>query len=235
MAASGSVLASLIQSDVDSRMAAIRGHHPLLQKNPSYFIEFCHAIGIGIIQGGPVIDFHTTDTGNGGEPLVVGTGAGIGIVIDYSFFVQDLYTRIRNYVIQDFGRTLHDPYVPRPGNSGQYLLALCEGIADALSSYYPTAWTLVSTHPQIYMGTGIINDGQFFGLSAPAIQADILAAAPRFIGRFWPRLAQAISESYVLLIEQHSTGMVTITGTCNASIDQICNISSTGIGTGTAT
>lgn len=235
MSANGSILAGLIQSNVDSRMAAIRRYHPLSQRNPSYFIELCHAIGIGIIQGGPVIDFHTTDTGKGGEPLVQGIGAGIGIIIDYSFFVEDLYTRIRRYVIEDFGRTLHDPYVPRPENSGQYLLALCEGIADSLQSYYPTAWTLASTHPQIYQGIGIINDGQFFGLSAPTIQADIIANAPRFIGRFWPRLAQAISESYVLLIEQHSTGMVTITGTCNDGISQICNLSSTGIGTGTAT
>ena len=235
MPASGSTLASLIQSDVNSRMAAIRGYAPLSQRNPHYFIELCQAIGLGIIQGGPSINFTTTDTGKGGTPLVAGVGNGIGIVTDSSFFVQDLYTRIRNYVIADFGRTVHDPYPPRPGNSGQYLLALCQGIADALASYYPTAWTLLSTHPQIYMGTGIINDGQFSGLSATTIQADIVAGAPDFRGRFWPRLAQAISESYVLLIEQHSTGMVTITGTCTPGLSQTCDISSTGTGTGVAT
>jgi len=230
-----SVFASLVQSDVDSRMAAIRGYHPLSQKNPMYYIEFCQAIGMGIVKGAPSILLVTNDSGSAGSPLVPGVGAGIGIVTDPTFFIQDLYTRIRNYVIADFGRTLHDPFPPRPGNSGQYLQALCEGINDAFLSYYPTAWTLVSTHPQIYMGTGLITDGQFSGLIATAIQAEIIQGAPNFIGRFWPRLAQAIAESYVALIELHSTGTVTITGTCVPSDDQVCNIGSTGNGSGVAT
>ena len=235
MPAVPSALAALVQSDVDSRMAAIRGYHPLSQKNPMYYIEFAQAIGKGIIQGGPAITFITNDSGSAGSPLVPGVGAGIGIVTDPTWFIQDLYTRIRNYVIADFGRTLHDPFPPRPGNSGEYLLALCTGINDAVSEYYPTAWTLVSTHPQIYMGTGLIVDGQFSGLIATAIQAEIIEGAPNFIGRFWPRLAQAVSESYVELIEQHSTGIVTITGTCVRVDDQVCNIGSTGNGSGVAT
>ena len=237
MPPSGSTLAGLIQTNVDSRMASVRGYHPLSQRNPHYFIEFCHAIGTGIIQGGPTINFITNDTGLAGNPLVAGTGTGIGIITDPTWFVQDLYTRIRQYVIEDFGRTLHDPYFPRPGNSGQYLLALCEGINDSFLQYYPTAWTLTSTHPQIYQGIGLITDGQFLGLSAPTIQSDIIAGAPDFIGRFWPRLAQAISESYVALIEQHSTGTVTITGTCVVAppAQLTCNITgSTGNGTGVA-
>lgn len=235
MPISGSVLANLIQTNVDSRMSAVRGVHPLKQRDASYYVEFCQAIGNGIIGGGPSITFTTTDAGQAGSPLVAGVGAGIGIVTDSTFFIQDLYTRFRNYVIQDYGRTLHDPYPPRPGSTGQFLLALCEGINDSLISYFPTGWTLVSTHPQVYQGVGLINDGQFSGLSASAIQANIIADAPRFRGRFWPILAQAIAESYVLLIEQHSTGMVTITGTCSAGMGQTCNISGVGVGTGVAT
>ena len=237
MPVSPSAFAALVQADVDARMSAVRGYHPLEQKNPSYYIEFAQAIGLGIIGGGPTIEFITSDSGNSGTPLVPGTGAGIGIVTDPTFFIEDLYTRVRGYVIDDFGRTQHDPYPPAPGNSGQYLLALCEGINDAIMSYYPTAWTLVSANPQIYMGTGTISNGQFSGLVATAIQALIIAGAPNFIGRFWPRLAQAISESYVALIELHSTGTVTITGTCVPSPvpPQVCNIRGTGSGTGTAT
>jgi len=236
MPASGSTLAASVQSNVNSRIATIRGYAPLTQKNPKYFIEFCQAIGSGIVLGGPTISFTTNDMGQAGAPLVAGVGMGMGIITDSSFFVQDLYTRIRGYVIADFGRTLHDPYPPRPGNSGEYLLALCQGIADAFASYYPTAWTLVSANPQIYMGTGLINNGQFSGLSASAIASAIISAAPDLKGRFWPRLAQAISESYVALIEQHSTGMVTITGSCVPGPSQVCSIgSSTGNGTGTAT
>ena len=115
------------------------------------------------------------------------------------------------------------------------MLALCEGINDALVSYYPTAWTLISTHPDIYMGTGNVVDGSFSGLMATSIQNAIIAGAPNFVGAFWPKLAQAISESYVALIELHSTGTVTITGTCIPSLAQVCEIGSTGTGTGTAT
>lgn len=237
MPVSGSALAELIKTNVDNRMAAVlgRGIHPLDQHNPFYYIEFCDAIGEGIVAGGPVIDFTTNDTGYKGDPLVEGIGAGIGIVTDPTWFIQDLYTRIRNYVIADFGRTVNEPYPPGPTNSGQYLLALCEGINDSFLEYYPTAWTLASTHPMIYQGIGIINDGQFSGLSAIAIQASIESFAPDLRGRFWPRIAQAISESYVLLIEQHATGQVTITGTCSSGISQMCGISGTGNGSGTAT
>ena len=235
MPVSGSALAALIQSNVNTRMGAVGGHFPLNQKNPSYYETFCTAIGEGIVAGGPVIDFTTNDTGNEGSPLVTGTGAGIGIVTDPIFFIQDLYTRIRNYVIAQYGKTLHEPYPPSAGNSGQYLLALCEGINDSFLSYYPTAWTLVSTHPQIYMGTGLITDGQFTGLIPTVIQASIISFAPNFVGSFWPTLAQAVSESYAVLIEQHSTGQVTITGTCTPSLSQVCGISGTGNGAGTAT
>lgn len=235
MAASGSALAALVQSNVDTRMAAVRGIHPLGQKNPSYYIEMCSAIGNGIITGGPAISFISADSGNQGAPLIAGTGAGIGIITDPSFFVQDLYTRIRGYIQADFQRTLHDPFPPGPTNSGQFLLALCNGINDAFLAYYPTAWTLVSTHPQIYTGAGLINNGNFSGLSAGAIGSTIHGLAPRFIGKFWPRIAQAVGESYVALIEQHSTGMVTISGSCSPGPSQVCGIGGSGSGTGVAT
>ena len=236
MAAEPSALAALVQSSVDTRMAAIAGFHPLQQKTPKYYIEFCQAIGMGIIQAGPTISFTTTDVGLAGAPPVPGVGAGIGIVTDPTFFIQDLYTRIRGYAMQDFGRTAHEAYPPTPGKTGEYLLALCQGINDAFLSYYPTAWTLVSAHPLIYTGTGTIADGQFSGLSASAIQAQIISNAPDLVGKFWPRIAQAVSESYVALIEQHSTGTVTITGVCISSPSQVCAIApSVGVGSGTAT
>lgn len=230
----GSVLANLIQVNIDSRMAAIAGHHPLAQENPAFFIEMCQAIGLGVAMGGPVVSFTSSDTGFMGVPPRPGVGSGVGIITDPTFFIEDLYTRVRNYVIADFGSTKHDPYPPGPGNSGQYLQALCEGINDSFSSYYPTAWILASVDPTIYAGSGTINDGNFTGLVAPTIQTQIIASAPNFLGKFWPRLAQAISESYVALIEQHSTGSLTIVGVCVPSPGQVCNIPSTGTGTGTA-
>ncbi len=235
MAVVPAALGALVLSNVDTRFAAVRGWHPLQQRNPSYYILFANAIGKGILTAGPVINFQTQDTGNQGSPFVTGTGAGIGIVVDPNFIVPDLYERARAYIQAEFGRTLHDPYPPRRYNSGEFLLALCLGINDAIMQYYPTTWILSSTHPQIYQGTGVVPYGNFSGLSAPAIAASILSFAPNFVGRFWPKLAQAISESYVELIHNHSTGTVTITGNCVSSISQSCGIGGTGIGTGTAT
>ncbi len=235
MPVSGPTLAALIQTNVDSRMAVIRGIHPLQQKIPAYYIEMCNAIGNGLVMGAPAINFQTSDTGFMGTPPIPGIGAGVGIITDPTFFIQDLYSRVIEYVKDDFGRTLHEPFPPSPGNSGEFLQALCQGINDSFLSYYPTAWALASTHPLIYAGSGIIADGQFTGLVAPTIQADIIAGAPNFIGKFWPRLCQAIAESYVALIEQHSTGTITITGVCVPGPSQVCGVPGSGAGSGVAT
>jgi hypothetical protein len=219
MPAVGAALAALVQSKVNTRLSAAGGS-PLSQKNPSHFITMCTAIGMGIINGGPAITFTTSDSGSMGVP---------------TFFVSDLYTRLRSGIISQFGSTSHDPYPPGADNSGQFLLALCEGINDAIQTYYPTAWTLVSAHPTIYIGTGTISDGNFSGLVASAIGAAIQSGAPAFVGPFWPKLAMAIAESYVALITEHSTGMVTIVGVCVPGPSQVCGISSTGSGSGVAT
>lgn len=236
MPVSPAALAALVQTNVNSRMGAVGGYFPMNGKITSYFIEFCQAIGKGIILGGPSIAFTTSDTGFTGTPLVAGAGVGIGITVDPTFLAQDLYTRIKNYVTADYGRTLSEPYPPSEGGYGQYTLALCQGINDALLAYYPISWALVSAHPQIYAGSGTIADGQFTGLVAPTIKTAILTAAPSFLQEgFWPRLAQAVSESYVALIEQHSTGTVTITGACAPGPSQVCSIPGTGAGSGVAT
>lgn len=227
-------LSGAIQTEVDSDMASIAGVHPLAQRNPSYFIEMCTAIATGIVNGGPTITFTTSDTGTEGSPPVEGSGSGTGIIVDSSFFTQDLYSRARGYVIADFGNTTHQPYPPQAGNSGQYLLALCQGIGEAIAEIFAEEWVLTSQHPNIYVGTGIINNGDFSGLSALSIASAMVGAAPNFIGKFWPRLAQAISESYVLVITEHSTGHVTITGECIPSDNQACGISGTGSGSGIA-
>lgn len=236
MPVSPSAFAALVQTNVNSRMGAIAGHFPMNGKITSYFTEFCQAIGKGIILGGPTIAFTTSDVGFTGTPPIPGAGVGIGIVVDPTFLLQDLYTRIKNYVTADYGRTLSEPYPPSVDGYGQYTLALCQGINDALQTYYPISWALASAHPLVYAGSGTIANGQFTGLMAPAIKAAILTAAPTFmqIG-FWPRLAQAVSESYVALIEQHSTGTVTIAGVCVPGPSQICNVPGSGAGSGIAT
>lgn len=235
MPVSGPALAAAIQSNLDSRMAAISGHHPLAQPNPAYFIQMCTALGSGIILGAPSIAFTTSDTGLSGVPPVPGVGSGVGIVTDPTFFIGDLYTRIRGYVLAQFGHTAHEPFPPSPGNSGVYLEALCQGINDAFLAYYGTAWTLVSAHPLIYAGSGTISNGSFTGVVPSNIQSQIISLSPTLQGSFWPKVAQAVSESYAALIMQHSIATVTIVGACIPSITQVCAVPSVGAGTGTAT
>ncbi len=227
-------LAALVQANINTRLGAVSGTFPLQQQNPSYYIAFSQAIGMGIALGAPAFLFTSNDTGLTSVPPVPGVVTGIGIMPDPTFFVQDLYTRMRNYAIEDFGQTAHDPYPPSPGNSGEYLEAICEGINDAFQTLYPTAWILTGVDPIVYLGSGTVENGNFTGIEASAIQSLIVSSAPTLTGPFWPRTAQAISESYAALIQQHSTATVTVTGICIPSIAQICAIPGVpGTGTGT--
>ena len=228
-------LAALIETNIDSRMAAISGHHPLQQSNPAFYMEMCQAIGMGIALGAPILTFTSSDSGLSSIPPIPGVISGVGITPNPTFFVEDLYNRMRGYVIADFGKTSHDPYPPNPGNSGEYLQALCQGINDSFQTLYPTSWILAGADPLVYLGTGIVQDGGFSGVASSAIQSLIISSAPNFMGKFWPRTAQAIAESYAALITEHSTATVTITGICIPSIAQVCAIPGIpGTGTGTA-
>ena len=230
-----SALVALIQTEVNAKMTAIAGHSPLAGANPSYFIAMCTGIGTGIALGGPTIMFTSNDNGLMGTPPVAGTGAGVGIVVDDAFFAEEIYDTIGTLITAQFGRTLNAPYPPGPGQAGLYTAALCQGIASAVATYFSTAWILTSTDPTIYMGTGTISDGQFSGLVASAIQSAIIAASPVLVGPAWPTIAQAIAESYVATIENHSTGTLTITGTCVPGLTQVCALGPvSGSGTGVA-
>jgi hypothetical protein len=228
------VLSALIQTNINANLAALNGQGPLAQKDPSYFIAMCTAIGTGIATGSPLITFTSSDTGMMGVPPIPGAGTGVGIVVDGSFFEQDLYTRIRGFIIADFGSTTHDAYPPGPMNSGQNLLAVCKGVSDAIVTNFATAWTLTSVDPTIYIGSGMIQNGDFSGLVATAVSGPMVSAAPTLKGAFWPRICQGIAESYVAAIEQHSTGSITLVGVCVPSLAQVCGLPSSGTGTGTA-
>jgi len=231
----GPVLSGLIETNVDSFMGALHGVHPLSQENPAYFIALCTAVGTGIALGSPLITFTTSDSGLTAVPPVPGVGSGIGIVIDDSYFREQIYINARNAILARFGETNHDPYPPSAGNSGEYLDALAHGIAVSVKTHFSTAWILTSAHPQVYQGTGTISDGNFSGLSSSLVKSSIVASGPTLLGIYFPDLAQAIADAYVSTIETMSTGTVTITGVCVPSISQVCAVPGSGSGTGTAT
>ena len=227
-------IVALIQTTVNANMGAIQGYFPLAGQDPSYFMAMCTGIGTGIALGGPSISFTSSDTGMMGAPPTPGVGSGVGIVVDDSFMAQDMYTNIRNGILAQFGNTAMPAYPPMPREAGAYTLALCEGIATAIKTYFSTAWILSSVDPLIYAGSGTINNGDFTGLVAATIQAQILEASPTLLGPAWPTIATAIAQGYVDTIEQHSTGTLTIVGACIPGVAQVCGLPGAGTGTGTA-
>lgn len=240
MSSIDATLTDLIKAKVHDNMVAIGGYGgPLAQKNPMYFIQFCHAIAKGISDGSKVINFTTKDTGQGGIPPVPGVGVGVGIKVDKLWFDEHLYTEMRKEAIAMFGSTSHDTYPPAKGNTGEYLHAISKGVADSIAEHFLTAYNLTSAHVLVYSGVGLITEGAYSGLVPSDIEGLIKAAGPLLKGRFWPTLVRAVSKVYVEAIHMHSTGKVAITGVCipmtpPAGPLQVCGIPMVGVGAGTA-
>lgn len=235
MAVSGSTWTSLFQTALDSKFAAVTGTSPLgSPHDQSWFKEYCQAIATGLALSVPSITFTTNDTGSGGTPDVTGSGTGTGIMIETSFFTEAIYTGIRQKVLDLFGVTGNAPYPPATLQNGLTLNAIAEALAESSAAHLAAAASLTSTHPKVYTGSGTISDGQFSGLSGGLVQSNILASAPRLAPHpFFAATALAIGTAFTDTIQQHSTGMVTISGTCTPSDSQSCGVSKSGTGSGT--
>jgi hypothetical protein len=217
------LLGILITTKVSSKMKSISNVSPLQQKNPSYFMEMCTGIGKGIAMGTPVISFMTTDSGLSGIPPAPAPGSGVGIIVDAQHMSEQMYTLARNSVISEFKETASDPWPPKKGNSGEFLKAITDGVSEAIQEHFQTAWTLSSVHNMIYMGTGEIKPGGFFGLSADLVAQSIVQSSPSLKGGFWPKAAESIAKGYVKSIQEKATGVVSITGVCVPPA-QVCGI-----------
>jgi hypothetical protein len=236
MPAQAGTLSELIKIKIDQKMKAINGKGPLgLLSDTAYYEEFCKAIGTGYVKGsiGDIM-FVTQDSGNAGAPPVPGTGSGTGIKVDSEYMTRTLYTAIKNKIVSKFGSTYHDDYPPASGNTGEYLKAMCEGVSEAVKEHYAVSWNLVSTHPSVYSGVGVINNGNYSGLSDSKITGLILSSSPRLKGSFWPEMAAEFASAYVKTIHTRSTGEVTITGACIPNMTQICGLPGSGAGQGSA-
>jgi hypothetical protein len=253
---SGDILGLLIQSKMDTKFKQVKDYAgPMAQSNPSYFIQFCGAIAKGIIQGSTVINFVTVDAGTAGSPVVPGTGAGVGIVVDKNWFTKNLYIEIRAQVINAHGETTHpawcdpwdainDPLNPLPAdhcslhvnqyNPYNFLTAMCESISEAVTEHYAQFRILTSAHPTVYAGVGRIEEGGFLGISANTVASSIQGQGASMNGSFWPIMCQAIGKVYADAIMNHSTGEVVITGVCAPSSSQSCGVGGSGSGTGSA-
>lgn len=252
MAVNGILLATAIQSRMHNKFRqVIQYQGPLAQQNPSYFLQFCSAIGRGIVESTPSISFVTVDTGFTGAPPKSGTGIGLGVIIDKGWFTKELYKEIRTQSASTYGSTSHPPWCddwtvvtqfpdhcanrPNQHNPYNFLTAMCEAISECVTEHYANFRALNSTHPTVYSGAGQIEKGGFFGINPGAVASTIQGLGPSMQGAFWPVLCQAIGKIYTQAIQEHSIGEVVITGVCVPSQSQACGIPFVGIGNGTAT
>jgi hypothetical protein len=149
-------------------------------------------------------------------------------------------------VISKFGGTSHEIWPPAQGNSGEYLKAITDGVAQAVKEHFKTCWVLTSAHSMVYAGQGIIDPTKapdepsrnyFKGIEVTPIKSLILASGGKLLkGRFFPDFAEGIAKGYKESMEARSKGMVTIVGVCVPSISppQACNIPMAGKGSGVA-
>ena len=220
MPAVGPVLGALIQGKVhDSMKASANYDGPLSGKVVAFYIEKCNAIGNGIaIKSLGRIKAITKDKGIAGAPLVIGAGLGKGIFIDAGWFSENLYNKIRE-VFQN-----HPPPWPGSGN-GVFLKAWTDGVADSIALHYKTAWQIVSTHANVYLGTAEVRKGKMNGLIVPEIASEIIKQGPNLKGPDWPKFALAVAEIYVKAIHFHSTtGKIKIIGVCIPGTNQVCGV-----------
>lgn len=252
MASVPATLAPMMETEIDTRMvsygssfefdgytAAARGYGgPLSQPNPIYFKHFCLAAATGISSGSVVINFTTADLGLQGAPPVAGNGTGVGVIVDDLYMSEKMYTAIRTKIMAAFPSSgLIPPWDPGVGSYGSFLKAITDGIAKAVKDHFATAYNLVSAHPQVYQGTGLINatSNKYFGLDQANIKSLIQAAGTMMMGPAWPVYCDGIAEGYVDGIHNKSTGTVVIAGACAPSLSQVCGIGpAPGVGTGTA-
>lgn len=240
MPVSPQALSNLVIQKVNANIRGLSGYQPLGMKNPQYFIRFMTAIATGIAQGNATMPFTTKDSGMMGAPPIPGVGAGVGVDVDKDFLSKCMYTQIRARIIKRFGTTRHEAYPPKRDNSGVYLKAITDGIAEAVKEHYKASYILVSTHPMIYLGQGKAEN--FKVVNHMSIKSIILSLVPEFKGIFLPDFAEGIAVGFKEGIEgikpnnlPYTTAQVTITGVCVPSQSQTCNISpSNGTGAGIA-
>ena len=223
-------LTSLIQNNIDSNMRTI-GQSPLSMKDPSFYKAMCEAFGSGLTQSTPVIQVQTLDIGSMGAPPVPGFGSGIGIEIDTDVLAKSTY----EYAVKDIINTGHSLSYPVPNSdTGAFLAAISKGLADAIGNHFLSCWTIVTSHPIVYSGSGKILPGMMSGVQQDLVKQCIMNIAPQMKGDFWPRLINAFSKAYVEAIHLKAKGKVNINGICIPAPGVLCGLPSTGAGQGTA-
>lgn len=157
-------------------------------------MDLTDAVGIGgatHVVGKP---FVTIDSGT-----IPGTGVGVGVGI-IALIGSLISTLIFSQAVSLFGQ------------AGAKLMDLTDSVGDACVSELALA-TLMSMHPVVFSGGGIITPGTILVIGAAWGSAvDAEGAAKGFIGSEWSNLATAIGTGQATHVAALGTGTVVITG-----------------------
>lgn len=196
MPLSGSSLSDLMKGHVDQNIKSIDGPGPLGQSDPSYFEQMMEAIGKGTVEGtSGILTFVAT---NPPPPVPTPPYSAQGLIFDAAYFEKTLYNKLRTLSLSISGSTLHDPYPPSKGNSGEFLKAMCAGLATALKVHFLNAPELVS--PQTSPSSSKIDKGQFSGLIPAVISQNIISKASNLNGVFFPQFSLAYASVYTITV-----------------------------------
>jgi len=196
MPLSGNALSGLMKQYVDSNIKGVGGPGPLGQQKTSYFEQMMEAIGGGTIMGtAGTLSFVST---NPPPPSPTGPFSANGLVFDNSYFEKTLYNKLRTLSLGITGKTLHDPYPPSSGNSGEYLKAICAGLGEAIKKHFESAPLLLS--PLTSPSSSKIPAGSFSGLVPETISQNIISLASSLQGVFFPQFSLAYANVYVVTV-----------------------------------
>lgn len=236
MAVDAAVLSPILLNKAHNNILQVQqipGYNgPLNARNPAYFREMIEGVAKGLASV-KTLNGVTQDEGLGALPLIPGTGQGMGLAINEDKFTQELYTGIRQSLLDRFGSTNHEPWDP----GSNYLKAICQAISSSLSQVYLTNWEIVSSHPMIYKGEALIEEGSISGVSENSVSSTILSSTPRLKGLAWPIMVNALALAFQTTIHTYTMSQeIEIEGECVPSTVplQTCNIADQQ-GTGQAT
>ena len=196
MALSGDGLSALMKTHVHTKIKTVGGPGPLGQSNSTYFNQMMEAIGGGTISGtAGTLSFVSS---NSPPPVPTPPFTGLGLIFDADYFEKTLYNKLRTLSLSISGRTLHDPYPPKKGNSGEYLRAICAGLGIAIKKHFASNATLTS--PLTSPSSSKIEKGQFSGLVPDSISQLIMAKASNLRGQFFPQFSLAYASVYTITV-----------------------------------
>jgi hypothetical protein len=199
-------LSEKVKSLFRAKVKALMNHDIYSNPQPQYmhmfFDSVCHAF---VINTSGKMNILTVDKATT-EALIPSPTTYQGLLMPPAAYSETLYNRLRTQTLSMFGKTLHDPWPPRKGNSGEMLKALCEAYAEGIYDIYKRKADLIITHALQHPLETKVESIVFINSSTPNIMKSmIIGASPLLKGQFWPVFVENMVDEFCLQLTKKST------------------------------